>query len=80
MHGTSFVVHGAGRPAAVELKLLGTHQADNALGAPAALVQVGTELDAAIAGHSGRGVPARGIRTGAGAASVPEQRAQHHTG
>lgn len=49
-HGTSFVVHGAGRRAPVELKLLGAHQADNALGAIAALAQVGTDLDAAIAG------------------------------
>lgn len=49
-HGTSFVVHGGGRSATVELKLLGAHQADNALGAIAALDLLGIDLDATIAG------------------------------
>ncbi|MFI1460284.1 UDP-N-acetylmuramoyl-L-alanyl-D-glutamate--2,6-diaminopimelate ligase [Nocardia carnea] len=66
-HGTSFVVHGAGRSATVELKLLGAHQADNALGAIAALARLGTDLDAAIAGMESLDcVPGRMQRIDAG--------------
>ncbi|WP_459549593.1 UDP-N-acetylmuramoyl-L-alanyl-D-glutamate--2,6-diaminopimelate ligase [Nocardia sp. X0981] len=66
-HGTSFVLHTADRTAAVELRLLGPHQVDNALGALAALATAGVDLDAAIAGMENLDcVPGRMQRVDAG--------------
>ena len=58
--GTRFRLTGPGIRRWVRLRLLGTHQAENALAALAALVSIGIDPDAAVAGvESLAGVPGR---------------------
>jgi UDP-N-acetylmuramoyl-L-alanyl-D-glutamate--2,6-diaminopimelate ligase len=66
-HGTSFVVHGTDPSTAVQLRLLGHHQVDNALGAIAALSASGFDIDPVAAGMEGlECVPGRMQRVDAG--------------
>lgn len=51
--GTGFRLRGPGADRDVHLRLLGAHQADNALSALAALVSTGTDADAAVRGVEG---------------------------
>ncbi|WP_299036200.1 Mur ligase family protein [uncultured Pseudokineococcus sp.] len=57
--GTRFRLRGPGTDRTVRLRLLGAHQADNALSALAALLSTGTDPDAAV-----RGVGALGLVPG----------------
>jgi UDP-N-acetylmuramoyl-L-alanyl-D-glutamate--2,6-diaminopimelate ligase len=65
--GTDFVLHGPGVERPVRLGLAGRYNVDNALGAVAALVTAGIDVDAAVTGVASlTGVPGRLERVDAG--------------